>query len=180
MFYQNEQFPFTAALEQNWKVILGELQRLQDGQFKDWPEKHLYEKGWSVFGLYGWGVRLDKNCEICPETAKVVEQVPKIVTAAFSHMKPNTHILPHTGFPEGVLRCHLGLVVPENCGIRVGDETRTWQEGKCMVFDDTVEHEAWNKSDKSRVVLIIDFKAPDLVLNPPKPKKGLFARLFKS
>ena len=48
MFYQNEQFPFTAALEQNWKVILGELQRIQDGQFKDWPEKHLYEKGWSA------------------------------------------------------------------------------------------------------------------------------------
>jgi beta-hydroxylase len=62
----------------------------------------------------------------------------------------------------------------------VGDETRTWQEGKCMVFDDTVEHEAWNKSDQSRVVLIVDFKAPELVVNPPKPKKGLFARLFKS
>ena len=180
MFYRSDQFPFTTSLEQHWHVIRDELLRLQDGRFLDWPEKHLYEKGWSVFSLYGWGVKLDKNCALCPETTRVLEQVPNLVTAAFSQMKPDTHILPHTGFPEGVLRCHLGLVVPEHCGIRVGDETRTWEEGKCMVFDDTVEHEAWNKSDKPRVVLLMDFKAPDLVVNPPKPKKGFLSRFFKS
>jgi beta-hydroxylase len=182
MFYSNNQFPFTKTLEQNWQVIRGELMRLKDGQFLDWPEKHLYKEGWSVFGLYAWGVKLDKNCALCPETTRLVEQIPDLATAGFSHMKPDTHILPHTGVPEGVLRCHLGLVVPENCALRVGDETRSWEEGKCMVFDDTVEHEAWNKSDKSRVVLLLDFKAPNLVVNPPKPKlkKGFFARFSKS
>ena len=180
MFYSNDQFPFTRTLESNWQVIRTELVQLKDGQFLDWPEKHLYEKGWSVFGLYAWGVKLDKNCALCPETARLVEQIPNLATAGFSHMKPNTHILPHTGVPEGVLRCHLGLMVPENCALRVGNETRSWEEGKCMVFDDTVEHEAWNKSDKSRVVLLLDFKAPSLVVNPPKPKKGFLARFFKS
>ena len=181
MFYSNDQFPFARMLEQNWQIIRKELLHLKEGQFLDWPEKHLYGEGWSVFGLYSFGIKLDKNCKLCPETARLVLQIPGLSMAGFSHMKPDTHIAPHTGHPEGVLRCHLGLIVPENCAIRVGDETRTWEEGKCMVFDDTVEHEAWNKSDKSRVVLLLDFKAPELVVNPPKPpQKGLLARLFKS
>ncbi len=181
MFYSNDQFPFTRMLEQNWQIIREELLHLKEGQFLDWPEKHLYGEGWSVFGLYSFGIKLDKNCKLCPETVRLVQQIPGLSMAGFSHMKPDTHITPHTGHPEGVLRCHLGLIVPENCAIRVGDETRSWEEGKCMVFDDTVEHEAWNKSDTSRVVLLLDFKAPELVVNPPKPKKeGLLSRLFKS
>lgn len=181
MFYSNEQFPFTRTLEQNWQTIRNELLRLKDGNFLDWPEKHLYGEGWSVFGLMSYGVKLDKNCKLVPETTRLVEQIPGLTMAAFSHMKPNTHITPHTGNPEGVLRCHLGLMIPENCGIRVGSETRSWEEGKCMVFNDTVEHEAWNKSDKSRVVLLLDFKAPEVVAQPQKPKKeGLLSRLFKS
>jgi len=181
MFYLNEQFPFTSLLEQNWQTIRKELLALKEGQFLDWPEKHLYGQGWTVFGLYSLGIKLDKNCRLCPETTRLVEQIPGLVAAGFSHMKPGTHITPHTGRPEGVLRCHLGLIVPENCALRVGDETRSWQEGKCMVFDDTVEHEAWNRSEASRVVFLLDFKAPELVVNPPKAKNaGLLGRLFGS
>lgn len=181
MFYANDQFPFTTVLERNWQAIRTELLALKEGQFLDWPEKHLYGQGWTVFGFYSYGIRLDKNCRLCPETTRALEQVPGLVNAGFSHMKPNTHITPHTGRPEGVLRCHLGVIVPEHCAIRVGNETRTWEEGKCMVFDDTVEHEAWNKSDRSRVVLLLDFQAPDLVVNPPSPRKaGVLSRLFRS
>jgi ornithine lipid ester-linked acyl 2-hydroxylase len=189
MFFSNDLFPFTAMLEQHWQVIRDEVVRLQDGAFLDWPEKHLYEKGWSVFGLYGWGLKLDKNCALCPETTRLVEQIPDLVTASFSQMKPNTHLVPHNGYPEGVLRCHLGLIVPPHCGIRVGDETRTWNEGKCMVFDDTTEHEAWNKSDRERIVLIMDFKsdlaATHATLGPPPPRqirewtKFVFANLAR-
>jgi ornithine lipid ester-linked acyl 2-hydroxylase len=103
---------------------------------------------------------IDKNCRLCPETTKLVETIPGLVTAGFSALAPGTHIAPHTGYPEGVLRCHLGLVIPEDCAIRVRDNTRSWQEGKYLVFDDTWEHEAWNKSDRTRVILLLDFKAP--------------------
>jgi beta-hydroxylase len=89
----------------------------------------------------------------------LIENIPNLVTAGFSSLRPGTHIAPHTGYPDGVLRCHLGLVVPETgCGIRVGDETRHWEVGKCLVFDDTLEHEAWNHSDRTRVILLLDFK----------------------
>jgi beta-hydroxylase len=179
VFYPNERFPFTRALEAGWETARQELLDLEDAQFLDWPERHLYGEGWSVFGLYSFGIKLDKNCRLCPRTARLVEQVPNLVTAGFSRMLAGTHIQPHTGYPEGLLRCHLGLVIPDRCAIRVGDWTRSWREGQCLVFDDTVEHEAWNESDRPRVVLLLDFRAPHLVVNPPRRRKkaGLLARL---
>jgi beta-hydroxylase len=97
-----------------------------------------------------------------------VEQIPGLTTAGFSWMSPGTHIKPHVGYSSAVLRCHLGLVIPSDCKLRVGSETRGWQEGKTLVFDDTVEHEAWNRSDKDRVVLLLDFKRPGAEFQTPE------------
>ena len=91
----------------------------------------------------------------------------------FSRLAPGAHIVPHCGY-EGysgyVLRLHLALDVPPGCAIRVGTETRSWQEGKCLVFDDSFEHEAWNRGDRTRTVLLCDFLNPlrrrPLLLNP--------------
>ena len=80
----------------------------------------------------------------------------------FSVLKPGAHIPPHTGVVNVRLVCHLPLIVPPDCGIRVGSETRGWKEGECIVFDDTFEHEAWNKSGQTRVVLIFDIWNPYL------------------
>ena len=81
-----------------------------------------------------------------------------MVTAGFSSMAANTHITPHRGYTDDVLRCHLGLVTPENCALRVSNQIRTWTPGSCFVFDDTQEHEAWNRSNATRIVLLLDFK----------------------
>ena len=103
---------------------------------------------------------LIKNCQLCPETTKLIEQVPNLVTAGFSSLKVGTHITPHTGYPDGVLRCHLGLIGCDGCALRVGEETRSWLAGKTLVFDDTTEHEAWNRGTQTRIVLLLDFKYP--------------------
>ncbi|MBD2188376.1 aspartyl/asparaginyl beta-hydroxylase domain-containing protein [Pseudanabaena mucicola] len=161
MYKNSEDYPFTQSLEANWQVIRQELEQLGRDDFLDWPEKHLYGKGWQTFGLYAFGMKLGKNCKLCPETTKLVEQIPNMVTAGFSSLVPGTHISPHTGYPDGVLRCHLGLIGCDGCSLRVGDEIRNWQEGKCLVFDDTTEHEAWNRGEQTRVVLLIDFKIDD-------------------
>ena len=89
---------------------------------------------------------------------KLVESIPGITTAGFSSLAPETHIVPHEGYSKAVLGCHLGLIVPNDCGIRVGSQTKNWTKGKCLIFDDTVEHEAWNRSHHPRIVLLIDFK----------------------
>jgi ornithine lipid ester-linked acyl 2-hydroxylase len=159
-FYETTEFAFPQTLETNWSKIQTELTALKGEHFVDWSERYLYKEGWQTFGLYAFGVKIDKNCRLCPETTRLLEQIPDLLTAGFSALAPGTHIAPHTGYPDGVLRCHLGLVIPDNCAIRVGDTTRSWQEGKCLIFDDTWEHEAWNKSERTRVILLLDFKAP--------------------
>lgn len=188
MFYDPHLFEFVAILERHTSVIRQELEQLRQGDFIPWPEKYLYGKGWDTFGLYAFGIKLGKNCELCPQTAQVLQQIPDLVTAGFSSLAPGTHIAPHTGYPDGLLRCHLGLAVPGDCGIRVGDESKSWSEGKCLVFDDTTEHEAWNRSAQTRVVLLLDFKAPPGLLPVPAPamrpseKRGWLSSLnpFKS
>jgi beta-hydroxylase len=121
-----------------------------------------------VFGLYAFGKRLEDNCRLCPETVRVVETIPGLTTAGFSRLEPGTHIKPHVGYASNVLRCHLGLVIPPDCALRVGTEVRAWQEGKCMVFDDTTEHEAWNRSEQVRIVLLLDFTRDGSVFEPPQ------------
>lgn len=160
MFKNTDEFPFIKTLEDNWQIVQQELAQLQQNDFLPWPEKHLYGKGWDVFGLYAYSMKLHKNCKLCPETTRLIERIPGMITAGFSSLQPNTYIAPHSGYPEGVLRCHLGLMGCEGCGIRVGDETRNWQEGKCFVFDDTTEHEVWHHGPEKRVVLLFDFLYP--------------------
>lgn len=162
MFWESNKFQFADTLESNWLLIRKELEQLQSDNFLPWPEKFLYEKGWEVFGLYAFGKKLHKNCKLCPETTKLVEMIPGMITSGFSSLAPQSHIKPHVGHANGVLRGHLGLIVPDQCAIRVGNETKSWQEGKFFIFDDTTEHEAWNYSETTRVILLIDILNPEL------------------
>lgn len=153
-------FPAANLLEDNYDSILAELLALHRGYFTAWPELYLYGSGWDVFGLYYLGKKIDAGCTACPVTASVVESIPGMTTAGFSRMAALTHILPHVGYTDKVLRAHLGLVIPPECTLRVGSETRSWEPGKVLVFDDTVEHEAVNLSLQDRVVLLVDFIRP--------------------
>jgi beta-hydroxylase len=104
--------------------------------------------------------------------------------AGFSRLAPHTHVKPHAGWAASVYRMHLPLVVPPGCRLRVAAETRTWQEGRCLIFDDTVEHEAWNDSDLSRGVLLLDFLRPGVrgavADHVPEEVQQYVARLFAS
>jgi len=94
------------------------------------------------------------------------DQPGRTPAAMFSLLKPKTRIPPHNGVTNVRLVTHLALIIPEDCGFRVGNETRQWVPGRAWVFDDTIEHEAWNNSDKLRVVLIFDIWHPHLT--PPE------------
>jgi ornithine lipid ester-linked acyl 2-hydroxylase len=163
VYYDPEQFEFVSRLEENWQTIRAELSQLGEDDFVSYPEKYLLQNrtGWDIFGIYFLGVKIDINCELCPETAKLVKTIPGMITAGFSRLAPESHIVPHAGKPTNVLRCHLGLSVPEKCALRVADEIKPWVNGKCMVFDDTSEHEAWNLSAVPRDILLLDFRIPE-------------------
>jgi beta-hydroxylase len=118
---------------------------------------------WKSFFLYGFGRRSEGNCRRCPRTAELVERVPGMKTAFFSILGPGVHLPPHRGPWKGFIRYHLGLIVPgppEKLGIKVGEETAHWEEGKSLVFDDTYLHSVWNDTGKTRVVLFLDVERP--------------------
>jgi len=158
MFIEASEFSFLAPLQRDWQRIRDELVGLRDTYFVQWPERDIYTGHWTVFGLYKFGDKIDALCALCPHTTQLIETIPGMVSAGFSSLAPGTYIAPHKGYTNKVLRYHLGLVTAENCAIRVGKETRSWTPGSCFVFDDTIEHEAWNRGESTRVVLLMDFK----------------------
>jgi len=162
MFYKSSDFPFILNLEKNWLLIEGELKAIHPQSFSAWPEKFLYDGKWNVFGFYAFGRKMLGNCALCPETTRLLEEIPGMKTAGFSFLTSGTVIKPHIGYSDSVLRCHLGLVIPEECALRVGTETRTWENGKCIVFDDKTEHEAWNMGSSDRTILLIDFEPQEM------------------
>lgn len=161
-WHDNADHPWTQMLADAFPVIRKELDALDRSLFTKWYQTELITQyddraSWRVYGIWGFGAKNEVNAARMPETTKVLEQIPGLTTAGISWFEPGTHIDPHLGFTNDVLRCHLGLIVPGNCQIRVGTEARAWEEGKVFVFDDTYEHEAWNHSDKERLILLLDF-----------------------
>lgn len=169
-FYPVSDFPNLHLLEENFEVVQSELLALLESEkeqnwLRTFPDyvKGEKEKAWKVFTFIFFGMKSPKHAALCPKTAAILDAIPEIISCDFSYMEPGTHILPHKGYTRMVLRSHLPLIVPdvEKCGIRVGEETHHWEEGKLVVFDDSFEHEAWNQSDGRRVVLMFDIPNPN-------------------
>jgi aspartate beta-hydroxylase len=180
-FFPREDFPWLDAVEAATDAMRDEFLAVlaseegftpyitypKDVPLNQWVDLN-HSPRWSAFHLFRMGEVVAENASRCPLTMKVLEGVPqpdqpgRTPAAMFSLLKPQTRIPPHTGVTNVRLVTHVPLIIPEGCGFRVGNETRTWAPGKAWVFDDTIEHEAWNDSDKLRVVLIFDIWHPHL------------------
>jgi ornithine lipid ester-linked acyl 2-hydroxylase len=170
-FFPLERFPWTAHIEQNWTVIREEVERLLDDHeylpnFQDISKDQIEitdDDRWKTLFLYGYGFTAELGVQLMPQTAALMREIPGMTTAMISILSPRKHILDHRGPYKGVLRYHLGLIVPEDaqsCRIRVGDDIRHWEEGRSLIFDDTFNHEVWNDTDETRVVLFVDVLRP--------------------
>jgi aspartyl/asparaginyl beta-hydroxylase (cupin superfamily) len=152
---------FIKALEIQFPAIKAEYQAvINNGMYVGWPERFLYNEGWNVFGLRFQRSDHPEAHAICPVLSSFIKTHDALLqTVGFSMLNPGTVIHPHVGYTNTVLRCHMGIIVPEgDCCLRVGKDICTWQEGKAFVFDDTIEHEAWNKTNGQRVVLLMDLE----------------------
>jgi beta-hydroxylase len=165
-FRDAAQFEFVPALEAEFAAILAEVRGLAPEDFGASPDSLTRvadgydETGWLACELYGDSAAAPVHRERCPETARACAAVPGMVHASFSLFRPGTHLYPHRGEREGVLRCHLPLVVPRgDVALCAAGERREWRVGQCLVFDDTIGHEAWNRGDGDRIVLIVTFEA---------------------
>jgi aspartyl/asparaginyl beta-hydroxylase (cupin superfamily) len=181
-FYEREDFDWVESIEAATETIRSELKTVlaDSSRFSPYLESdgsHLSPSGtdlvdnddWGAYYLWHYG---DKNAEaeeLCPTAFKVLEAAPQpdipgqAPIALYSKLQAKTHIPPHNGMVNTRLICHLPLIVPENCGaIRVGNEERPWVEGELLIFDDSMQHEAWNNSESERVVLLFDIWRPEL------------------
>jgi beta-hydroxylase len=169
--YDNAVFPWTREIEREWRAIRGELERVLTRK-DDLPGFHelsadvatiSQDGGWKTFVLCGYGFRSQANIDMCPESWRICQKIPGLTTAMFSILEPGKHLPPHRGPYNGVLRLHLGLIVPEprdQLGIRVHRDVYRWRDGEAVIFDDAYEHEAWNRTPHTRVVLFVDFHKP--------------------
>lgn len=182
-YYPREQFPWLASLEAATDIVRDELHAVlsEDRALESFlgevpPEASRsmlgssgdQEPAWDAYFFHRHGQREDAHRARCPQTAALLDALPLVrirdhaPEALFSALSPGTHILPHTGVTNTRLVTHLPLIVPSDCAIRVGGQEHAWREGRCVTFDDTWEHEAWNRSGQLRVVLIVDSWHPDL------------------
>ncbi|XP_071026142.1 aspartyl/asparaginyl beta-hydroxylase-like isoform X10 [Oncorhynchus clarkii lewisi] len=159
------------TLERNWRIIRDEAQSVMDrttGLFVP-EEENLREKGeWGQFTLWQQGKKAGESCRSVPKTCGLLERYPEATGCKrgqikFSVMQPGTHVWPHTGPTNCRLRMHLGLVIPKTgCKIRCTNDTRAWEEGKVLIFDDSFEHEVWQDADSYRLIFIVDVWHPEL------------------
>ncbi len=180
-FFDRKLFPWMEALDAQTDAVRDEFLQILEGEegfepyltySADQPHNQFAELNnsprWSAFHLLKDGDPVPANVARAPRTMAALKDVPqpdqpgRTPNAMFSLLKPQTRIPAHVGVANTRLVCHLPLIVPAGCGFRVGNETREWQVGKTWAFDDTIEHEAWNDSDKLRVVLIFDTWHPHL------------------
>ncbi|PZQ64098.1 MAG: hypothetical protein DI570_06630 [Phenylobacterium zucineum] len=175
-------FPWLDRVEAATDRIRAELMQVleEDAAFSPYVEAEanrpffddhgmLGNPNWSAFYLVKGGRRIEDNIARCPSVMEALDGAPlceipgRTPSVLFSLLRPGAHIAPHHGFMNGRYICHLPLIVPGDCAMRVGSETRPWTEGKACVFDDSIEHEAWNRHrDRLRVVMIFDIWRPDV------------------
>ncbi len=173
-------FPWTDLLERNWDKVRAEALAVLENRNaipileQISPDHRRISDGpkWRSFFLWGYGYQVPTNCARCPQTSWLMEQIPGLNSAFFSILEPGIHIRRHRGVTKRIVTCHLGLIVPKaepaaeaggaprDCRMAVDDQMVRWQEGKCLVFDDTYFHEVWNDTNETRVVLLIQFKRP--------------------
>jgi len=183
-FYERERFDWVDAVEAATDDIRAELKAVMSGPSKFSPylgtdATHLNQDrdyqglansdDWGALFLWDYGRLVPEIAGLFPATVEALQAAPMPVVpgqapmALFSKLTPGTRIPPHNGVLNTRLICHLPIIVPENCGaLRVGNEERPWVEGEMLIFDDSIEHEAWNTSQEERVVLLFEIWRPEL------------------
>lgn len=169
--YDKALFPWVAEVEKDWQSIRKELDTVMLRR-DELPSFHEISKEvatittddqWKTFFLESYGVKCEESIKACPNTAKALAKIPGLTTAMFSILSPGKRIPAHRGPYNGVLRFHLGLIVPkdrDSVKIRVDEQFYHWAEGEGVIFDDSFDHEVWNDTDEIRVVLFVDFLRP--------------------
>lgn len=193
-FYERHEFPWLSDFEAMIPDLKQELQSVlsENGSFSPYVESNpnrpapnnplLNDPSWGAYYFWKNGEAITDHIAKCPETIAALKTAPipeineRSPMALYSVLEPNTHIASHYGLINTRLICHVPLMLPDNCALRVGSETRSWKDGEALIFDDSFEHEAWNRSDQRRVVLLFEIWRPEL----SEPERSALTTIFES
>lgn len=155
-------YPWVADLEASAAQIRCDLMAYREAEGSGFQAYH-GDGSWKMLYLGQFGDHWEESRRFCPHTSAAIDRIPRHTgTICFSALSPGSHIEPHCGSHNAKIRCQLGLTGTDGCSIRVGSETRTWSEGRCLLFDDSFEHEVWHRGTATRIVLILDVWHPEL------------------
>lgn len=163
-FYDSTGFPWAKTLEDNWRIIRDEMSPFIDGDRTfdlSSPNPPYLSDPLAWKNIYFWNFlwKYHPNCKKYPETYKLLKSIPGLTFAEFTVLEPHSRVLPHIGETNATIRGHLGISIPgtlPEAGIRVGDQERSWEEGKTVLFSDCHRHTVWNETDGRRFVLVFD------------------------
>ncbi len=161
-FFEPENQRWTKDFEENHELIIAELNAfLEHNQLKTYFNKHMVNTNaiWKTISLRWWTIEFYKNQKAFPKTMAIVAKYPEIISLSFNQLEAKGEILPHCGDTNAIFRCHLGLEIPATlpeCGFRVKEESRSWEKGKWLIFTDANNHEAFNKSNERRIIMVMD------------------------
>jgi len=170
-FFEPDQFEWASYLREQYpkiKEALAPLMELHNEDLQPYFDTLLQDPplNWKTIGFYFWGKKDNKNLQKYPAIEKILKQIPSLVTCSFNMLEPNSRILPHYGETNAVYRVHLGIEIPAGlpeCGFKVKDEQRAWEEGELLVFLDANKHAAFNNTEKRRYVLLLDIMRPEFM-----------------
>jgi hypothetical protein len=171
-------------LENHHAVILGELNHyLQQFVFESQFNTTMVEKpkSWKVRSLRVWGVEMYDIQTYFPETLRLLNHIDGVINVGFNLLEPGAVIKPHYGDTNAIIRCHLGLIIPKEsvkCAIKVNGEIKHWEQGKVIGFTDAYEHEAWNRTDKQRIIMLFDILKPEYAVHKNKICGVVLASLY--
>jgi aspartyl/asparaginyl beta-hydroxylase (cupin superfamily) len=168
-FYDTAQFAWVREVEAQWTVIRDEVLAVlaaQEAQLTPYMNEKMTSRPnqWKTLGLMFWTQRSVENCALFPKSWEIIRKIPHLTAASFNLLEGDTTIKPHMGNTNAIIRCHMGLVVPApapRCAFRVGTETRSWDEGRFLMFCDAHQHTAWNNTDAKRYILVVDVMRPE-------------------
>ena len=182
--FVEDEYDWAIDFQKNWILIRDEL-----NSYLNLHEPEAYfnssmvntKNTWKTISLKWWDIEFRKRQSYFPITSSILKKYPELLSLSFNQLEPQGRILPHCGDTNAIYRCHLGLDVPDQLpatGFRVREETRSWEEGKWLVFMDAYNHEAFNQSDRKRVIMVVDVLRPEFKHNRKKVISVVLTSLF--
>lgn len=168
VFYPREECPWLVEMERQWRTIRSELEAYRGAGHRELAPSYVPDdvpiEGWRSINFVTYRHWYHRNCAPFPRTVAFLRSIPYLTSAFINLLEPGATLPPHNGDTDATYRSHLGLIVPSEsvdaCGLAVHDQRIGWREGQAFAFNEAYRHHVWNRTDRDRVIMVLDVMRP--------------------